>query len=601
VDSELCPSDQVLAAFILGDLPEEVLDSIREHQERCARCELRASQLDDEVDPVIDTIRRTVSRQRDTARESGLDVSSDDSDMRTDSPGPEGSWIAAGGPEQTSPPHETVLPAGERGTTARERVNIAQPVLPDYEIGESLLGRGGMGVVYKARHRKLNRLVALKMIAGSSNRASELFQIEAKAVARLQHPNIVQIFDIGNSDGQPFLALEFVEGGSLDQRIAGQAQPARFAAEMVRTLARAADYAHRQGIVHCDLKPSNILITPEGIPKIADFGVARWTESENQWGADGDIVGTPCYMAPEQARGQVQNVGPATDVYSLGVILYEMLTGRPPHCASTSTETLSLVCEQDPIPPRQIQPRLPRDLETVVLKSLRKEPFRRYADARSLAEDLDRFLTGEPILARRISRIERSYLWVRRHRASLSLVTVITAFWLVILGLVHHRYSTVVNWYYSKPVIESRPAPEPRPVTPAKTIIQADGSIRLGAASAAIHGDSLIFEAPFGNLGYWHSVNDRAVWTFQVYKSATFTLSMDYACFDGNAGNRYDVAIDDALFKAVVAGTGSYLNYRVIAIGELKLEAGTHHLEVRPGGPLNGALFDLRAVTLVPR
>ena len=184
------------------------------------------------------------------------------------------------------------------------REYLVSAILPDYEIGESLLGRGSMGVVYKARHCKLNRIVALKMMAGGSSRAAELFQIEAQAVARLQHPNIVQIFDIGNSDGQPFLALEFVEGGSLDQRIAGQSQPARFAAEMVRTLARAADYAHRQGIVHCDLKPSNILITPEGIPKIADFGVARWLESENQWSHDGDIVGTPCYMAPEQASGE---------------------------------------------------------------------------------------------------------------------------------------------------------------------------------------------------------------------------------------------------------------------------------------------------------
>jgi eukaryotic-like serine/threonine-protein kinase len=601
VCSESCPSDDVLAAFVLGDLPEEVLDSIREHQERCARCEFRACQLDEQIDPVIETIRRTISRQRDSDQGFVGDDPADEPIVRTDRVGPEGRCISFGGPDQASAPLAGELPSRERGLVAHERTNIPQPILPDYEIGESLLGRGSMGVVYKARHRKLNRVVALKMIAGSSSRASELFQIEAKAVAHLQHPNIVQIFDIGNSDGQPFLALEFVEGGSLDQRIAGHPQPPKFAAEMVRTLARAADYAHRQGIVHCDLKPSNILVTPDGIPKIADFGVARWLESENQWGHDGDIVGTPCYMAPEQASGQVKSVGPATDVYSLGVILYEMLTGRPPHHASTSLEILTLVCEQEPVSPRQIQPRLPRDLETIVLKSLRKEPAKRYTDARSLAEDLDRFLTGEPILARRISRVERSYLWARRHRRSLSLVTIITAFWLVILGLALFRHSTLVPWYYAKPQFESRAAPELRPVTPNKTIVQADGSIRLGAASAAIHGDSLVFEAPFGNLGYWHSKNDRAVWTFQVYRPATFTLSVDYACIDADAGNRYEVAIGDTLFRGVVTGTGSYLDYRVIAIGKLELAAGTHRLEVRPGGPIKRALFDLRAVTLVPR
>ena len=196
-------------------------------------------------------------------------------------------------------------------------MNSNLPILPDYEIGESLLGSGSMGVVYKARHLKLNRVVALKMLVGKSRKASELFEIEAKAVAQLQHPNIVQIFDIGNNGGQPFLVLEFVGGGSLEERIAGRSQPVPRAVELIRTLALAADYAHRQGIVHCDLKPSNILITPEGVPKIADFGVAKWLESNDLWTRDGDIVGTPCYMAPEQASGQVNSVGPATDVYSL--------------------------------------------------------------------------------------------------------------------------------------------------------------------------------------------------------------------------------------------------------------------------------------------
>ena len=183
----------------------------------------------------------------------------------------------------------------------------------------------------------------------------------------------------------------------------------------------------------------------------------------------------------------------------------------------------------------------------------------------------------------------------------MGLVTAITAFWLMILGVVHYRYSTLIQWYYAGPSSESRIAAPVKSVTPAKTIVQADGSIRLGAASAAIHGDSLIFEPPFGNLGYWHSRNDRAVWTFQVDRPATFTLSIDYSCIDANAGNRYEVAIGDALFKGAVAGTGSYYIYRVIPVGELKLEAGSHRLEIRPGGPIRGALFDLRTVSLVPR
>jgi serine/threonine protein kinase len=601
VRTNVCPSDETLAAFILGDLPENILDTIREHQEACSRCELRARQLDDRIDPVIDNIRRTVAQKIASNGPSAAD------ELKPDAVPEIREWACVADNDLPSgrDPRLVALntdwPDGSRGPLAGEPASVKQPSLPDYEIGESLLGRGSMGIVFKARHRRLDRVVALKMIAGKSEQAAELFQIEARAVAHLQHPNIVQIFDIGNNDGQPFLALEFVEGGSLDQRIAGQPQPPRIAAELVRTLALAADYAHRQGIVHCDLKPSNILINLDGIPKIADFGVARWLESEKLWGQDGEIVGTPRYMAPEQASGKIRTVGPRTDIYSLGVILYEMLTGRPPHYSSTSFETLRLVCEHEPVSPRQLQPRLPRDLETIVLKSLRKEPGERYADARLLAEDLDRFLTGNPILARRISRIEHAFIWAKRHQTALSLFTVITAFWLAIMGIFHFRYGAPASRHHSEPRIGRRAEPNMQPVIPPQTIVQNDGSIRLGAAAAVIHGDSLVFEAPFGNLGFWHSNNDCAIWTFQVDRSATFSLALDYACADSVAGNTYEAVIADAVFRGVVTGTGSFVSYRVTTIGELELPAGTHRLEVRPIEPIHGSLFDLRAVTLVPR
>jgi serine/threonine protein kinase len=581
VRRDVCHSDEILAAFILGELPENVLDAIREHQETCSQCESRARQLDDHTDPFIETIRRTMTRK--------------------------------GASHGTSGPNESVsrVASEDRGcshfgdnarSSSVEPSTANQPNLPDYEVGESLLGRGSTGVVYKARHLKLNRVVALKMIAGKSNQASELFQIEAKAVARLQHPNIVQIFDIGNNDGQPFLALEFVEGGSLDQRIEGRPQPPRSAAEMVRTLALAADYAHRQGIVHCDLKPSNILITPDGVPKIADFGVAKWVESEDQWSHNGDVVGTPRYMAPEQASGLVNSVGPCTDIYSLGVILYEMLTGRPPHYSPTSIETLTLVCEQEPISPRELQPRLPRDLETIVLKCLRKEPAKRYGDAKLLADDLERFLAGNPILARRISSAERAFIWARKHQMSLRLFIVITVFWLTILGLFYHRYSTLVRWYHSELTSVSAVEPTVQAGNHPETVRQSiDGTIRLTPATAAIFGATLAYESQFGNLGLWRSNNDRAIWTFQIDRPRTFTLSLVYSCNSDCIGNQYEVRVGDTIYHGTTGSTGHWSNFQSFSIGEVKLPAGVHRLVVRPESPIRGALFDLREITVGPR
>lgn len=317
---------------------------------------------------------------------------------------------------------------------AKVDVNGPLPSLPGYEVME-VLGRGGTAVVYKARHIRLNRLVAVKMIlAGAHAGPQELarFRTEAEAVAHLQHPNIVQVYEVGDHDGQPFMALEFVDG-SLARRMCGTPRPARQAAQWLETLARAMQYAHQQGIVHRDLKPANVLISRDGILKVTDFGMAKIvlsrTPGQTQSGA---ILGTPSYMAPEQAEGKRRLIGPATDVYGLGAVLYELLTGRPPFLASTTEETLDQVRFQEPISPSRWQPKLPRDLETICLRCLQKEPGLRYPDAGALGDDLSAFLAGEPIRSHRESPWERLARWTRRRPAE----AVLTATGvMVLLGL----------------------------------------------------------------------------------------------------------------------------------------------------------------------
>jgi hypothetical protein len=289
-----------------------------------------------------------------------------------------------------------------------------------YEILDQI-GRGGMGVVYRAWQAELRRVVALKMIlAGADASPASLarFRIEAEAVARLEHPNIVQVYDVGQREGCAFLALELVHGGSLAQSLAGAPQPLAASARLVETLARAMHHAHRRGVVHRDLTPSNVLLTAEGVPKIADFGLAKLIIG----GAEtctktGDLLGTPSYMAPEQAAGKPRGNIAAADVYALGAILYEMLTGRPPFRGETPLETLRQVVDEEPVPPSHLRPRLPRDLNTICLKCLEKEPARRYPSAEALAEDLRRFLDDRPILARWSGPLGRAWRWSRRNPA----------------------------------------------------------------------------------------------------------------------------------------------------------------------------------------
>jgi WD40 repeat protein len=275
-----------------------------------------------------------------------------------------------------------------------------------------------MGVVYKARHLRLDRLVALKMIrAGGLAGEDELarFGEEARAVARLQHPNIVQIYEVGEEAGQPYLALEYVEGGSLARRLSGAPLPGRQAAELIAVLAQAVHHAHRQGVVHRDLKPANVLLARDGTPKITDFGLAKTLDQQSGQTRTGAILGTPSYMAPEQAAGKVKEVGPAADVWALGAILYELLTGRPPFRGESVWDTLEQVRSGEPVAVRRLQPKVPRDLETICLKCLHKEPRRRYRSAGELAEDCAAFLDGKPVQARPVGKVERFGLWCRRN------------------------------------------------------------------------------------------------------------------------------------------------------------------------------------------
>ena len=302
-------------------------------------------------------------------------------------------------------------------TTRGRRSRPVAVAVPGYEIIAEI-GRGGMGVVYKARHVRLDRLVALKMIlAGAHASADQIarFHIEARAVAQIQHPGIVQIHEVGDHEGLPYFSLEFVPGGSLAHMNGGKPQPPRAAAAMVMELCHAMSVAHAAGIIHRDLKPANVLLTLDGKPKITDFGLAKQMEGDSQQTRTGVVMGTPSYMAPEQAWGQTHEIGPLSDQYSLGAILYEMLVGRPPFQAASTLETLDLARHQEPVPPTRLQPKVPIDLATICLKSLHKDPAKRFPDAAAMAADLRRFLDGEPIVARPVGAPERFWRWCRRN------------------------------------------------------------------------------------------------------------------------------------------------------------------------------------------
>jgi len=373
----------------------------------------------------------------------------------------------------------------EPAPEAEQLVSVAEPApgtriryFGDYELLEEP-GHGGMGVVYKARQVSLNRLVAVKLIQGgefAGRQFVQRFRTEAEAAARLQHPNIVAIHEVGEYNGQHYFSMDYVEGLTLEEEACkGPLAPQR-AAALVRTIAEAIHYAHGQGILHRDLKPSNVLLDRSGQPRILDFGLAKVLTGNSELTLSGQPLGSPGYMAPEQAAGRRSHAGPQSDVYALGAVLYYLLTGRAPFHAETLTDVLRQVRESEPVRPRVLTPSVPRDLETISLKCLEKQSHRRYQSARELAEELGRFGEGKPILARPVSRPERLWRWCRRQpiRASLIIALILTT----TVGL------TVVVWQWQHAVKARRYAER---LVYAADMNLAFQAIRLNNLQEALH------------------------------------------------------------------------------------------------------------------
>ncbi|MGE5213222.1 MAG: protein kinase domain-containing protein, partial [Nitrospirota bacterium] len=301
--------------------------------------------------------------------------------------------------------------------------------LGDYELLEEI-GRGAQGVVYRARQKSLNRIVALKII-GLGHWATKAhvkrFRLEAEAAARLDHPFIVPIHEIGQSNGSCYFSMQLVEGGQLDQVIKGEPMPSRLAAEMIAKLARTVHHAHQRGILHRDIKPGNILLDAKGDPHLTDFGLARLLETESSVTRTTETLGTPSYMAPEQAGGEQAQLSNAIDVYGLGAVLYQLLTGHPPFLGKTTYETIRQVLDTDPRQPRLLNPKVDRDLSTICLKCLEKDPRQRYTSALALAEDLEHWLRHEPTQARRAGILIRANKWIRRKPLVAALIVSLVA------------------------------------------------------------------------------------------------------------------------------------------------------------------------------
>ena len=417
-----CPDQDLIARLTTGELPQSEIERLVQHVEACPVCLHHLEHLDAD-DRLVAELKSRAPFKTDPD-ETRINTLIDH--LCRLSP-------TLAGPEVVETSHHTLWDVRSALVTTSQTRFLGR--VGPYWV-ESLLGAGGMGEVYRARQQRPDRAVALKILKARPSNARELlarFHVEADAAARLRHPNIVQIYEAGESADAAFIAMELVEGESLAARLAQAVLEPCGAAKLLSPLAQAVHFAHRNGVVHRDLKPSNVLIERDGTPKLSDFGMAKILGDE---GSDqtqtGAVIGTPAYMAPEQASDG-KAVGPAADVYGLGAILYECLTGRPPFKGSTALETLEQIRTQEPLLPGRLQPGIPRDLETICMKCLAKDPAGRYPSALTLAEDLDRFIRGEPIKARSVGVLTKVWKWAQR-RPALAALTLTSG--LLAVGLV---------------------------------------------------------------------------------------------------------------------------------------------------------------------
>ena len=416
------------------NIDERILDALARWSDARSKDEpVNAEDLCRDFPEILDELRRRIRMLEamewlDSHNSSGTEPS-----MGNESP------LSGSGDSASEPTSQQGLPA------PKPRIGVGSLVryFGDYELVAEI-ARGGMGVVFKARQVRLKRIVAVKMIlAGRLASAEDVrrFHIEAEAAANLDHPHIVPVFEVGEHQGLHYFSMGYVDGISLATQLRESPLPPREAATMLKSVANAIQYAHRLGVIHRDLKPGNILIDKQGQPRVTDFGLAKLTTpGSNEMTGTGQILGTPSYMPPEQAVGNTNFVREPADIYALGAVLYAMLTGRPPFQTDNPVSTLRMVLEQDPVPPRQLNPAVPQDLETICLKCLEKAASRRYASAEDLAKELGRFLEGKPIMARRIGMLERGRKWCGRNRMVASLIGVIALS--LLLG-------TIVSTYFA--------------------------------------------------------------------------------------------------------------------------------------------------------
>jgi tetratricopeptide (TPR) repeat protein len=532
-----CADLQTWQRFLLGQTTDEEAEFLEGHLEQCAECLAKLQTIGEEnslvvavrsqngkVEPAESALVQSLVELLKNLPRAG--------DAQANQPERPLPTLAGGPPSAPTRPLTALIasPSASLPPDGRSSGAAAPGGSPDgYEIlGE--LGRGGMGVVYKAQQTRLGRLVALKMILSGSHASStdlERFRTEAKAIARLQHSHIVQIYEVGEHGGLPYFSLEFCGGGSLAHKMAGTPLVPQEAAALVEKLAHAMQAAHDRGVIHRDLKPANVLLAEDGTPKITDFGLAKKLDEAGQTHT-GVVIGTPSYMAPEQAEGKSKQLGPACDVYALGALLYDCLTGRPPFRAATSLDTLLQVVGQEPVPPSQLNAKVPRDLETICLKCLHKEPGKRYDTALELAKDLRRFQQGEPIVARPVGSVERAVKWVRRRPGAAALYAALLVGLMVVLA--------ATLWYQAQQATATAEAAQ-------RTATTAEG-IRLrldqaGQTRAQLH------DALRRRGGVQELLNQPARWQAQIHVARDqWQLAHDLAA-------RAERAVDPALATAL--------------------------------------------------